>query len=94
MPRDGLLAQEERLGNLMQLEGPILDLQQATYVLDTLIEFEFEAGRMKHEDGPFILYLNNSQRDGIAYMALHVRNLAFEISTSFHAALDGEESVQ
>lgn len=82
---------QERLASLMQLEGPMLDLRQ---VLDTLIELEFQAGVIKRDNDPFMVHLNAAQRDGIAYMALHVCNLAEDLSNSFRVASDGEESVQ
>lgn len=84
------LNDRETLQGLLALGGLISDLKRAAYVLDELMEFEFDASAAK-TDEVFPFHLNKSQVEGLFYMASHVRTLANQIDSGFDRALIGEE---
>lgn len=78
---------EQQLSDLRALEGAIIDLRWASYVMETLVEFEFEAGTV--EDGSiFPCKLNDDQVGGISYMTAHVRLLSRDLEKKFQAATE------
>lgn len=80
-----------RLEAMLNMEEEINSLRSASYVLEEMLCSEFEHGRVTNEGGDvFPVWLNNSQIDGLKYMALHVRNIAFSLQGKFYAA-NGEE---
>jgi len=81
---------EQQLSDLRALEGAIIDLRWAAYVMETLVEFEFDAGTV--QDGTiFPCKLNDDQVGGISYMSAHVRLLSRELEQKFQAATEGAD---
>ncbi|RYE62067.1 MAG: hypothetical protein EOO82_00455 [Oxalobacteraceae bacterium] len=78
---------EQQRSDLRGLEGETIDLCWAVYVMETLVEFEFEAGTV--QDGTiFPCKLNDDQLGGIIYMSAHVRLLSRELERKFQAATE------
>lgn len=77
---------------LYEVDCDLTDLRRAATVLDEYITYEFRAARDSRAGVTFPYTLNQSQAEGIFYMAMHVRDLAAALERRFDAAFGREAS--
>ena len=79
---------EQQLEGLRDLEGLIIDISRAAYVMDELLEFELQSGEV--QDGSIFPYkFNQDQVDGLVYLSGHIRDLSRDLEKRFQTATDG-----